>query len=284
MLGKLFNRQTHKFEVAICCIVRDEEYLTEWIEYHALIGITKFYIYDNESIIPVNKTLAPLIDSGLVEVISFPGKVMQLPAYHHCLKHYGPLCKWIAFIDADEFIVPKTLTGNFPEFLKAYEAYAGLGINWLVFGSNGHVEKQDGTIQSYTRRSLKSYPRNKHVKSIVQPRFVIKALTPHDFEYKKRQHCVNENFVAFSGPFSEHSSNKVQLNHYFTRSQADYIDKKGRGRADTDEAIHQRTMDNFYLTEKNANLIIDESIIEVQMLIEQIKSGNIEDLDNANQW
>jgi hypothetical protein len=284
MFGKLFNHQPYKFEVAICCIVRDEEYLTEWIAYHALIGITKFYIYDNESIIPVNKTLAAYLDSGLVEIIPFPGKVMQLPAYHHCLKHYGPFCKWIAFIDADEFIVPKTLTGNFPEFLKAYEAYAGLGINWLVFGSNGHIEKQGSTIQSFTQRSLKSYLANKHIKSIVQPRFVIKALTPHDFEYKKGKYGVNENFVALTGAFSRHSSNKIQINHYFTRSETDFIHKKGRGRADTDEDIHQRTMDNFHIVEKNSNLITDESIIEIQMLIEQLKNGSNDEQVEITNW
>ncbi len=273
MFGKLFNHQTYKFEVAICCIVRDEEYLIEWIEYHALIGVTKFYIYDNESIIPVGETLAIFINSGLVEVISFPGKVMQLPAYHHCLEHYGPLCKWIAFIDADEFIVPKTLTGNLPEFLTAYEAYAALGVNWLEFGSNGHIEKTGSIIQSYTRRSLKSYDRNKHIKSIVQPRFVIKVLTPHDFEYKKGKHAVNENFVTIIGPFSKHSSNKIQVNHYFTRSKTDFIQKKERGRADTSEAIHQRTMENFQFAEKSSNIIADESIIEVQMLIQQIKKS-----------
>lgn len=284
MLGKLFNQPTYKFEVAVCCIVRDEEYLIEWIEYHISIGVAKFYIYDNESIIPANETLASFIDSGLVEVISFPGEVMQLPAYHHCLEHYGPLCKWIAFIDADEFIVPKTLTGNLPGFLKAYEAYAGLGINWLVFGSNGHIEKQDSTIHSFTRRSLKSYVANKHIKSIVQPQFVIKALTPHDFEYKKKKYGVNENFVALTGPFSPHSSNKIQINHYFTRSETDFMHKKGRGRADTDEDIHQRTMRNFHVAEKNSNLIVDESIIEVQMLIERLKNGSNEEPSEINNW
>jgi len=273
MYGKLFNYKTYTFEVAICCIVRDEEYLTEWIAYHALTGVSKFYIYDNESTIPVSESLAPFIDNGLVEVITFPGKVAQLPAYDHCLKHYGPLCKWVAFIDADEFIVPKTLTGNLPEFLKAYEAYAGLGVNWLEFGSSGHIEKSAHIIQTYTRRSLKSYPRNEHIKSIVQTRFVIKALTPHNFEYKKGKHAVNENFIPIKGSHSVHSSNKIQVNHYFTRSKTDYIQKKERGRADTSEAVHQRTMDNFEICDKNANLITDESIIEVQLLIKQLKKS-----------
>jgi len=273
MFGKIFKQQAYKFEVAICCIVRDEDYLTEWIEYHALIGVTKFFIYDNGSAVPVKQTLSIFVDSGLVEVIPFPGVVMQVPAYHHCLEHYGKLCKWMAFIDADEFIVPKTLTGNLPQFLKAYEAYVALGINWLQFGSNGHIEKTNDIIKSYTRRSLKSYDRNAHIKSIVQPYYVIEAITPHHFEYKKAKLAVNENFAPITGPFSPHSSNQIQINHYFTRSQADYIHKKERGRADTSEAVHQRTMENFYEAEKYSNSIADESIIEVQMLIHEIKKS-----------
>jgi len=284
MLNTFFNKPNYKYEVAICCIIKDEDYLPEWIEYHSLIGVTKFYIYDNGSVIPINVTLETYVKSGLVEVISFTGEVMQLPAYDNCLKQYGSLCKWIAFIDADEFIVPKTLNGNLPKFLRAYESYAAIGVNWLVFGSNGHIEKTENTIPSYTRRSLKSYPRNKHIKSIVQPAFVAKALTPHHFEYKKKWYCVNENFVAILEAFSEHSSNKIQINHYFSRSKADYLHKKQRGRADTSEASHQRTMDNFYLLEEKANLIIDESIIELQLIISQLKSGINEDVSDPTQW
>jgi len=275
MHRKLFNRyRTYKFEVAICCIVKDEEYLQEWVEYHAEIAVTHFYIYDNGSATPVNETLKTYIDKGLVTVIAFPGIVMQLPAYEHCLKHYGHLCKWIAFIDADEFIVPKTLTGNLPEFLVDYEPYGGLGVNWLVFGSNGHINKpHDTQLKSYTRRGLKSNPVNEHVKSIIQPRYVTQTSGPHHFGYKKKKFSVNENFNAFTGPFSAHSTNKIQINHYFLRSEADFIQKRERGRADTSAAEHQRSMDDFYETDKNANLIVDESILEVQMLIRQIKTG-----------
>ncbi|MFI5158164.1 MAG: glycosyltransferase family 92 protein [Sphingobacteriales bacterium] len=275
MYRKLFSGLvTYQIEVAICCIVKDEPYLYEWVEYHAAIGVTQFYIYDNGSTTPVNETLERFINSDLVKVVSFSGIEMQLRAYEHCLEHYGPLCKWIAFIDADEFIVPKTLTGNLPDFLKAYKDYGGLVINWLVFGSNGHINKPPGTqVQNYTRRGLKSNAVNEHVKSIVQPSFVIKPLTPHHFNYKKGKYGVNENFDSTAGPFSSHSSNKIQINHYFLRSEADFIQKSERGRADTNEEKHQRTMDDFYETDRNANLIVDESILEVQLFIEQLKTG-----------
>src|SRR5471030_1647252 len=140
MLKKLFSPKT-TYEVAICCIIKDEEYLTEWVDYHLTVGVSQFYIYDNQSTIPVSETLKHYIESGLVVVELIEGKIKQMIAYGLCLKKYGRFCKWIAFIDADEFIVPKTFTGSLPEFLVPYERYGGLGINWLVFGSNGHIEK-----------------------------------------------------------------------------------------------------------------------------------------------
>jgi hypothetical protein len=275
MYKKLFSPRNYTFDVAVCCIVRDEQYLPEWVEYHTAIGVSQFYIYDNGSAIPANETLRSFIDKGLVTVISFPGTVMQVPAYEHCLQHYGALCKWMAFIDADEFIVPKTLTGNLPEFLTAYGAYGGLGVNWLIFGSNGYIKKPGGLqIENYTRRSLKSDPVNTHIKTIVQPQFVTKTLDPHHFRYKSGKFSVDENFNKFRGAFSQHSTNKIQLNHYYLRSEADFIEKKERGRADTAGAEHQRTMDDFFTTDKNANLIADESILELLLLIKQLETGN----------
>lgn len=271
MLKKLFStRQDYEFEVAICCIVKNEQYLPEWVAYHVLIGVSRFYIYDNESAISVGEVLKTYVKSGLVEVIPIKGAVMQVPAYNHCLKNYGRYCRWIAFIDADEFIVPKNQTGNLPQFLTAYEDYGGLGVNWLVFGSNGHVTKPDGPqTANYMRRSLKTTSFNEHIKSIIQPRFALKAIDPHHFIYRKKKYSVNENFERFSGAFSAHSSNKIQINHYFLWSKADFIEKKQRGRADTDEEQHQRTINDFYETDKKANMIVDESILEVQLLAKQ---------------
>jgi hypothetical protein len=200
----------------------------------------------------------------LVVIEPIQGKAKQMIAYGHCLKKYGSLCKWIAFIDADEFIVPKT-TGNLPEFLSAYERFGGLGINWLVFGSNGHIEKPaTSQIQSYTRRIPKSHPLNDHVKSIVQPRYVKHIPSgPHHFHYKLGKYSVNENFKRFKGPYSPHSTEKIQLNHYWLRSEADFKEKLLRGRGDQTAPELARKMDDFHETDKEAT-IIDETILNLK--------------------
>ncbi|MDB5153709.1 MAG: hypothetical protein JWR54_2460 [Mucilaginibacter sp.] len=262
------TKNKYLYPVAICCIVKDEEYLTEWIEYHSSIGVTQFYIYDNESAIPLSETLKPYIEGGLVVVEPIHGKAKQMVAYGHCLKKYGPSCKWIAFIDADEFIVPKTFTGNLPDFLVPYEGFGGLGINWLVFGSNGHIEKPRGTqIESYTHRIPKSNPLNDHVKSIVQPRYVKHIPSgPHHFHFTLGKYSVNENFKRFKGPYSPHSTNKIQLNHYWLRSETDFKEKLQRGRGDQTAPKLARKMEDFYQTNKEAN-ILDETILTLKMVM-----------------
>ncbi|HJP64459.1 MAG TPA: glycosyltransferase family 2 protein [Mucilaginibacter sp.] len=271
MLKGLFrSEKKYQYEVAICCIVRDEEYLPEWIDYHILIGVTQFYIYDNESTVPVSDILKAYIEKGLVTVETIEGRAKQMTAYGHCLKIYGPHCKWIAFIDADEFIVPHTSTGSLPDFLAAYESYGGLGVNWVVFGSNGHVEKpQRPQIESYTTRLPKSDPVNDHVKTIVQPRFV-KAIPsgPHNFHYVFGKYSVNENFKRFKGAFSPHSSNKIQLNHYWLRSEADYKEKLIRGRGDQTAPEMARKMADFYETDKKSTET-DDTILVLKALLDK---------------
>jgi hypothetical protein len=239
--------------------------MPEWIEYHLKIGVTQFYIYNNGSQIPLTTSLKKYIDMGVVTPEVIEGVGVQTKAHAHCLEKYGSQCQWIAFIDADEFLVPKTLTGSLPDFLTAYEPYGGLAVNWLVFGSNGHIEKQNGQIHNYTKRALKSHPINGHIKTIVQTRHVkAPAADPHHFHFHKGKFCVNENFEPANGAIVKHTSNKIQLNHYNLRSFEEFKDKVKRGRADTDLP---RSIQYFYEHDKEANVIADESIIELVLMI-----------------
>jgi hypothetical protein len=43
-------KKKYPFYLAMCAIAKNEgRYLQEWIEYHKLLGVEMFYIYDNES-------------------------------------------------------------------------------------------------------------------------------------------------------------------------------------------------------------------------------------------
>jgi len=61
--------------LSVVALVKNEaEYIGEWLEYHLLQGVEKFYIYDNESTDKLQAVLKPYIEAGIVECIYYPGK------------------------------------------------------------------------------------------------------------------------------------------------------------------------------------------------------------------
>lgn len=124
--------------LSLAAIVRDEgPYLREWLSYHRLIGVERFYIYDNESRDDTRKLLEPWIERGLVIYRYVAGNRMQMPAYSDAVYSARFTTQWLALLDADEFLVP--LCGDdLRRFLRGFEKHPALGINWIMFDSNGH--------------------------------------------------------------------------------------------------------------------------------------------------
>ncbi|MDR0319713.1 MAG: glycosyltransferase family 92 protein [Rickettsiales bacterium] len=93
-------------KLSIVAIAKNEgEYFREWIEYHNMVGVEKFYIYDNESTDNTKEVLEPYIKSGLVEYTYWPGEKQQHHVYRDCLAKRKFDTKWLALIDLDEFLV-----------------------------------------------------------------------------------------------------------------------------------------------------------------------------------
>ena len=216
--------------LSLCLICKDEnDYLPEWLDYHILVGVERFYIYDNDSRVSLREDLRSYIERGWVVVIDISGSAMQLYAYDHCLQTYGAGTFWLGFIDTDEFLVPRS-TSDLKELLREYEAFGGLAVSSLFFGSDGHQQRPEaGQIASYTRRVHEGYREFDLVKSIVQPAKVFLPNSPHDFLYKNENWCVNEKRLRVDGQRFPCSIQKIQLNHYYCRSEAEIDLKLGRG-------------------------------------------------------
>lgn len=216
--------------LSLCLICKDENnYLPEWLDYHILMGVDRFYIYDNESEVSLRDTLKDYIERGWVEVVDIPGYKVQLFAYDHCLQTFGINTFWLGFIDTDEFLVPKT-TLDLKSLLKDYEAYGGLVVSSLFFGANNNITRPViGQIAAYTGRTHATFVENELVKSIVQPKLVQMPVSPHDFSYQANAWGVNENFLRVDGQRFPNYVDKIQLNHYFCRSKAEIELKLSRG-------------------------------------------------------
>lgn len=224
----------HKMDyLSLCLIHKDEnEYLEEWVRYHRLIGVERFYIYDNDSQLSPDDDLRPFVEEGLVHLLPIHGKAQQMAAYDHCLREFGQQSRWIGFVDTDEFILPKTAT-DLRTFLQNYEDFGGLAINCPIFGSSGHINKPaEGQIASYHLRTPWGLPENRLVKSIVQPAQVVLPFSPHHFLYKENAWCVNESGSRVDKMRIPPAAEKVQINHYWCRSAEEHERKLSRGRGD----------------------------------------------------
>ena len=100
----------------------------------------------------------------------------------------------MAIIDLDEYIVP-VQEDNIKDFLRPYEKFSGVVVNWVMFDSNGIIKRPEGksVIELFTRVPKDyQYYRNKTVKSIVKPGDVRYLNSVHVCIYKKGKYEVNE--------------------------------------------------------------------------------------------
>src|SRR5919201_1450975 len=59
--------------LSLCALYKDHaDYLREWIEFHRLVGVERFFLYDNESSDDHEAVLAPYVERGIVEVHEWP--------------------------------------------------------------------------------------------------------------------------------------------------------------------------------------------------------------------
>ena len=245
--------------LSVCAIVKDENaYLHEWLEYHKLAGVEKFFIYDNGSRVPIAETLAPDVASGRVIVHYFPGEARQTEAYMNCVLHCGRTSTWVAFIDVDEFLVPKGVD-DLRVLLREYQAFGGVAVNWQTFGSSGHATRPVGLqVENFPMRGPVDFDWNKHVKTIARPTTVLSAPNCHYFRYKPGYYCVNENGGLVPEFFNAPpTARRFQLNHYFNRSRAEFVEKVARRAADGT----QKRMEFFDIVERECNSVRDEEIL-----------------------
>lgn len=213
-------------------IIKDEENLEELLTYYWIHGVEHFYIYDNDSNIPIKNRLTQFLFKKICTVIDFSGIDQQLNAYNHCLKNYGKNTNWLFIIDGDEYILPKKHK-TLRDFLFDYNDYHAIGINWVFFGTSFHDKKQNGFIINNYRYT--SNKQDKHIKTVCKPKYVKECKNPHFVDLYDPSKYVDPMKNIINGPFNEISGNTniIQINHYYTRSIEESYKKENRGSADT---------------------------------------------------
>ena len=269
-------KEEYKNILSLAAVVKDEAlYIKEWIEFHRMVGVTHFYIYDHESTDNLYEELSPYIDKGIVTYTYWPGEVVYFQGYNDCLNKYKYESKYIGFIDPDEFIIPvngENLIDIIEDIFSKFKDCGGLGVNWRMYGSSHHENRVDGLVmENYKIRAEDNYGVNKHIKTICNPRVTIEFRDyPHCPIYMEPYHCVNEYGIYIKGPFFENSTcDKIRINHYHFKSKEEYILRKSKGRPDkiapipSKESIEKHFMQYDPSLSKVYDPIVDKYIDEL---------------------
>lgn len=112
----------YRYEMSVCAVFKNEEkYLKEWIEYHRMVGVDHFYLYNNNSSDAFRRVLQPYLRSGIVTLMNWPDNWKnlteenaflwtlgtQIPAYENAVSVRACTeTKWLTFLDIDEYLVP----------------------------------------------------------------------------------------------------------------------------------------------------------------------------------
>ncbi|ARE38469.1 hypothetical protein RGUI_0328 [Rhodovulum sp. P5] len=232
-------------DLALVLIVRNEErHIGEWARFHRIAGAGHVVVYDNgctDATIPRMKaelgdrlTVLPwnqkLKDAGSGREIH-----NQVLAYAHALRNFGGRFRWMACIDADEFLVPKG-ADSLTDALAHLGDVPSISLPWHNFGRNGHgIPPEGGVLANYTRRAADPMSGVRGVtnfKTIVDATRVT-ALKVHSYEIEGQGVTWNDRRerASLKGRFerSFYSADHLQLNHYYTRSEEELAAKIARG-------------------------------------------------------
>lgn len=233
-----------KYKVSVCAIFKNESpYFREWIEYHKIVGVEHFYLYNNNSEDDYEVVLAPYIADGTVTLIQWPMAQGQIPAYHDCIEKYSSETEWISFIDIDEFIYPNKNETVY-EFLKPFQKNRPVVLAyWKCFGAAGKIERnleglviedftlcreKYSTVSKIFYNTAYSFDRtDRHNKALHHYSwgklngFALPPVNVFDKVCTFGRNPVPSSAVPSHFP--------LQVNHYVTKTYAEYVAKTSKG-------------------------------------------------------
>jgi len=123
-----------------------------------------------------------------------------------------------------------------PEFLKKYEQYGALGVNWRLMGSDDHIQRPAGGalknyISCFPEKEEKEKPMQRLVKSIVNTKYANGTnRNPHHFVLSDGAETVDVMGHVTDGPYNFDMHLKpIAVQHYLFKSLEDFQKKSLRG-------------------------------------------------------
>jgi hypothetical protein len=247
----LNRKNKRRAKIAICAMFKNEgEYLKEWIEYHRLIGVEHFYLYNNcSSDLSWLPMLNKYIKEGIVELFDVPfdssgchdgaktHNFVQVCCYNHAIRLARDFNTWLAIIDSDEFICP-VKHSKLIEVLSQFCYAAGLVLYWQNYGTSNVWDLNPGELLIEKLLYRESNEGGIGLfKSIVKPKYA-ECMDPHCCTYAGATFSVDPTHARFSHTrvFSQLPTDLIRINHYRYRTMSFYENVKRKRRSEWGDA------------------------------------------------
>lgn len=274
-----------RYVFSLCtCFKNEASNLKEWIEYHKIIGIDHFFLYNNNSTDNYEEVLEPYIKDGLVTLIDFPQTPVQPFCYEHWIRNYRQETSWLAMIDVDEFFVPLK-DCNIKDWLARMRRYPLLLVYWKMFGTSGQIEHDFTKLvcEQYTCSWPKLYDCGKIIYNTNYDIPIVRNMmhTTSTFHKGLKIAPVNVWGKFVFGGIHRFSGKEIelQLNHYWSGSYEKYREKQQRG--DSAFTTYWKDFDAF-LWHEHHNTSSDMSIYRFLVQLKLRMTGKYpESVDNG---
>ncbi|CAF1446823.1 unnamed protein product [Rotaria sp. Silwood1] len=163
--------------LTLCTLLlyNDLTYFTQWIEYHRLVGISKFVVYNISNTNNQYYSTINLYEEeypSLIDIIQWDDSIDEIQ--YDCFLRYGDISEWITVININEYLIPQNPYDTLPRLLT--EQYgrnlqASVMLENQEFCSNTQYQftKNEIIIEHYILRHTIS---NHSVKYLYQPRAI----------------------------------------------------------------------------------------------------------------
>lgn len=219
-----------------CCIMvkNEQESILEWIVYHKVLGFDEIILVDHSSddrTVDMAQLASLVVPVSVINEQRLPPR-LQERVYLEVCDRFKETFEWIAFLDADEFLVSSD-SAKLADLLSINEANDAIAVPWLFYGSSGWDRRHPGLVtEVYNNRSEFSFDPNELVKSIVRPKSVIDCPNSHCFLVKGSYGLPDGSQPAWKSPGRLHhfpSTSNWRVNHYYTRSREHWERRMKRG-------------------------------------------------------
>lgn len=229
--------------VAVALVVRNEErHIGEWARFHRLTGVRHVIVYDDASTDHTVTELRRHLGPEQLTVIPWGQRLSdrslgrpihnQVLAYAHAAANFGAAFRWLACIDADEFLVPVKASSIDAALAHLGPEVVNVSLPWHMFGRCGHQDPPAGGVVRHYLRRAQNPMQDVNFKCLVDP-CKLSGVRVHSMDTGRPALTWNDRGEGFpfKGRTQPHfyAAEHLQLNHYYTRSAAELEQKINRG-------------------------------------------------------